>query len=262
MIKAFAVDDEQLSLDRFEILLEGFDDVTLVGTATNGQAALEAIGAGQPDVLFLDVEMPGLDGFDVAERVARAGGAAPLVVFITAYPNFAPEAFDSGAIDFLTKPVRLSRLAACLDRVRAALEGRIARDRLEDLLGQLEMLRSRRLPGEEEHDYLWVQRHGEAVRLDLSHVERICAEGEYVRLFIGGKSYLHRESLTAMAERMDSSRFTRVHRSHLVRRERVVSIVRRGVGGYALTLEDGIVVPVGRRYRSVVRAFAAGPKQA
>jgi DNA-binding LytR/AlgR family response regulator len=257
MIRAFIIDDEPLSVARLMVLLRRLNDVQVIGSATEPTEAIDKIRQDNPDVLFVDIEMPGMDGFDVIESIARLGGPAPLVVFVTAFPKFAADAYDTGVIDFITKPVRFDRLCACVERVREALESRIARDRLKELLEQLEQLRGQHTGQlQTEHRYLWVQRRGEAIRVDLDRLERVSAEGEYVRLFVGGRDYLHRGSVTALAAMLDPANYLRVHRSHIVRIDAVVSIHRRATGSYSLILESGVALPVGRRYRHVIRSFS------
>ena len=141
MIRVLVVDDETLAVDRLRGLLSHFEDIEVAGTAHSGDAALDLAATLRPDAILLDVEMPILDGFDVVEELARLGGAKPLIVFVTAFPRFAASAFDTGAIDFLTKPVRLTRLEAAFDRLRRAIEDRTANERLRELAGQLEALR-------------------------------------------------------------------------------------------------------------------------
>ena len=258
MIRAFVADDEALALDRTCDLLSRFPDVEIVGTATGGAAALERIAALAPDVLLLDIEMPGLDGFEIVEALARDDSVKPLIIFVTAFPQFAAPAFDTGAIDFLTKPVRLDRLETTLHRLRRALADRSAGQRLRELSSQLEALRRERSGPR----HLWVQTRGESVRVDLDRIERVAAEGEYVRLFLPEGSYLHRDSVSRMAERLDPDRFVRVHRSHIVSRRGLVGVRRRATGSYQLVTAGGAAVPVGRSYRAVVREILArGPPQ-
>ncbi|HEY0414512.1 MAG TPA: response regulator transcription factor [Allosphingosinicella sp.] len=257
MIRVFAADDEALALDRLSDLLGRFADVELVGSATSGKAALEQILALRPDAVLLDIEMPLLDGFDVVEALARGEGTKPLIVFVTAFPHFAATAFDTGAIDLLTKPVRLTRLETAMQRVRQALVDRNANERLRELAGQLEALRRERNAELGERNHLWVQSRGESIRVDLDKVERIAAEGEYVRLFVGEASYLHRESVTGMADRLNPHRFMRIHRSNIVDRDRVVSVRRRATGSYQVVTDRGITLPVGRSYRRAVRTLLA-----
>ncbi|MDB5692943.1 MAG: DNA-binding response regulator [Alphaproteobacteria bacterium] len=256
-MQAIVVDDEGLAVARLCGLLARFDDVSVVGKAANGGEALELMAAHRPDALFLDIEMPVLDGFDVVEEIARRGDLAPLIVFVTAFPNFAAAAFETGAIDFLTKPVRFNRLEVAVQRLRRALDTRSSEERLQHLVGQLEALRRERVPGWDEQRFLWVQSRGETMRVDLERVDRIAAEGEYVRLFLGEVSHLHRGSVTDMAGRLNEERFVRIHRSHIVRKEKVVSVKRRATGGYQLTMEGGIVVPVGRSYRGALATIVA-----
>lgn len=255
MIRALIVDDEPLSLARLRVLLGRFEDVEVVAAAENGSVALQLLSTTNADVLFLDVEMPGMDGFDLLEALGSEGPQVPLIVFVTAFPRFAADAFDTGAVDFLTKPIRTERMGRALERVRKALQDRIARQRLQELLLQLDQLRSIRTNIDSKRDYLWVQRRGEAVRLDLDKLDRIAAEGEYVRLFIDSQEYLHRASVTAMAARLDDRRYVRVHRSHIVRRDQVASIRRKPTGSYSLILTGGQTVPIGRRYRHLIASL-------
>ncbi|MEO8375629.1 MAG: LytTR family DNA-binding domain-containing protein [Sphingomonas bacterium] len=257
MIRAILCDDEMLALDRLADMIHRIDGIEIAGTAGNGVAALEVVAEEQPDLIFLDIEMPALDGFDVVEELNRRGGAAPLIVFVTAYPQFAAHAFDTGAIDFLTKPVRLGRLETAIERARAAIESRDARSRLGDLALQLQALRDERGSDFRAGNYLWVQRRSETVRVDLDLVDWIQAEGEYVRLHLDAASYLHREPLSAILQRLDARRFVRIHRSHIVNRDRIVAVRRRATGGYKIVISGDRELPVGRSYRSLVNVVIA-----
>ena len=257
MIRLLLCDDELLAVQRLQDLLERIEGVEVVGSAASGTAALAEIASLAPDAVLLDVEMPALDGFDVVEELARTSGAPPLIVFVTAYPHFAATAFETGAIDFLTKPIRLGRLRIAIARVRQSTEDRSARSRLTDLAGQLDALRRERSGDVAEHRHIWVQRRGETVRVDLDRVDWVAAEGEYVRLFLGEASYLHRESLTAILEQLDPQRFTRIHRSYIVNHDRIASIRRLATGSYQLTTDVGKHLPVGRSYRRIVRDMMA-----
>lgn len=248
-------DDEPLAIERLRDLIGRVAGAEIVGVATDGRAALDAVADHAPDALLLDVEMPALDGFDVVEALAKGDGPSPLIVFVTAYPQFAAHAFDTGAIDFLTKPVRLARLEVALDRVRRAMEDRSAASRLGDLARQLETLRAERRGDQPGGGHLWVQRRGESVRIDLAQVDRVQAEGEYVRLFYGAASYLHREPISSLLERFDPARFVRIHRSHIINRDRIAAIRRRPAGGYTIVTNGDELLPVGRNYRSVVKTL-------
>jgi DNA-binding LytR/AlgR family response regulator len=254
MIRAFIIDDEPLAVARLNVLLSRFNDVEIVGSATDASEALQEISRCNPDALFVDVEMPDIDGFDLIEAVGKLPGEAPLIIFVTAYPKFAVDAFDKGAIDFVTKPVRVDRLGSSVERLRSAIQSRIARDRLNELVEQLDELRAQHAGGSvSQRRFLWINRRGELIRLDLDRLERAAADGEYVRLFINGQEYLHRASVSGLMTMVDPNAYVRVHRSHIIRRDRVVSIGRRAAGGHFLFLESGARIPVGRRFRDAIR---------
>lgn len=261
-LRILACDDEPLALERLTDMLARLPDVMLAGSAENGRDTLSLIAAARPDVLLLDIEMPRLDGFDVVEELAAqlrgVGSPPPLIIFVTAYPRFAAQAFDSGALDFLTKPVRFARLEQAVARARRALDDREAHRRLDELARQLDALRAERAGEGPESRHLWVQRRGELVRVDLDKIDWIRAEGEYVRLFCGETSYLHRDLISAIIERLDERRFVRVHRSVIVNRERVASIKRARHGAIKLVLDSGEELPVGRTYRRDARTMTAG----
>ncbi|URW74593.1 LytTR family DNA-binding domain-containing protein [Sphingomonas donggukensis] len=255
MIRVLICDDEPLAVERLRDLVLRLPGTEVVGTATDGRAALAGVAEHRPDAVLLDIEMPALDGFDVVEALAGAEGTPPLIVFVTAYPQFAAHAFDTGAIDFLTKPVRLARLDTAIERVRRALDDRSAAARLADLAAQVETLRAERRGEPSQTGHLWVQRRGENVRIDLAQVDRVQSEGEYVRIHHGDASYLHREPISTLIDRFEPQKFVRIHRSHIVNRDRVASIRRRPAGGYTIVTDTGELLPVGRNYRAVVRTL-------
>jgi len=253
MLRALLCDDEPLALDRLGDLLGRISGVEVVAQAGDGETALAAIDDHKPDVVFLDVEMPVLDGFDVVEQLARSATAAPLIVFVTAYPQFAASAFDTGAIDFLTKPVRFGRLETAIGRLRRAIEDRSARARLREIAAQLEHLREERETHTHRSRHLWISTRGGMVRIDLDTVVWVQAEGEYVRLHMAANSHLHREPISALINRLDPARYVRIHRSYIVDRDAVASVRRRGTGGYVVRLDNGQELPVGRNYRTEAR---------
>lgn len=257
MLRAAVCDDEPLALDRLADMLRRLPGVEIVAVAGNGDAALAAIAEHRPDVVFLDVEMPLLDGFDVVEQLARADGASPLIVFVTAYPQFAVHAFDSGAIDFLTKPVRLGRLETALHRVRGAIADRSAQERLREIAGQLDQLRAEREMHIGHHRHLWVSQRGIMVRVDLDALLWVQSEGEYVRLHLSNADYLHREPIGALLNRLDQRRYARIHRSYIVDRDQVIAVRRSATGGYSVRIASGEELPVGRNFRAEAHAIVA-----
>lgn len=250
-LRAIIVDDEPLAVDRMTALLAVLANVELVGTASNGREACAILQAGGVDLMFLDVEMPQLDGFDLIEQLNRQAIPLPYIVLVTAHQIHAPMAFDTGVTDFLTKPVRLSRLETAVARVAQANNDSLMLSRIGEL-GRAEPASD--APTASDND-LWVQRRGEAIRIDLSRINRLQAEGEYVRLFIDGTYYLHREALSNLAERLDGSRYIRIHRSSVIQRGDVAALRRQSTGSYQVELRDGTVLPVGRTYRRVVRSL-------
>ena len=244
-------DDELLAVERLTRMLSRIEDIAIEGTAQNGRDALALIARTAPDAIFLDIEMPALDGFDVVEALATVpGGPPPLIVFVTAYPQFAAHAFDTGAIDFLIKPVRSARLETAVERIRAMLGRRDAERRLEELASQLDALRAESRAMTAPANEIWVHRRAERVRVDLDTVDLVQAEGEYVRLFVGAQSYLHRASVGSIVAQLDPARFMRVHRSFVVRLDLIAKIRRKMAGSYMLALSDGREIPLGRHYRA------------
>jgi len=252
-LRIVIVDDEPLALDHLEVLLAQISQTHIIGRFTAASEAIEVISALDADLVLLDVEMPKLDGFDVVEAIARRTptmSAPPLVCFVTAYPRFAAEAFDTGALDFLCKPVRLSRLEKTVARAREALHRHAASRRLDELLGQLETLRARIPP--DDHQRLWIPQGRDTICLGIDDIVWIQAEGEYVRIHMSDRSYLVRRSISALAEDLIDAGFHRVHRSTIVNQSAIISI-RSNRGGMQVILSGGVQLPIGRKFRSAVR---------
>lgn len=260
-LRVMMCDDEPLALDRLGTLLESCAGVELAGAMLSGRQLLDEVQAIKPTLILLDIEMPQIDGFDVVEALSRMAWpeteTPPLVVFVTAHPEFAVEAFDSGALDFISKPVRLSRLEQGLQRARDAAEQMEARRRLAELSDQLEELKRARAGVREGH-HIWVRKGAETVRVEIGAIDWIGAEGEYIRFHAGEDSYLERGSLTDAAERFAVHGFVRIHRSGIVNPERVASIEKTRWGGLVVRLASGTQVPVGRKYRQAAQALTAG----
>lgn len=252
-VRVLIVDDEQLALGRLSRLLEQLDNVEIVGALDEASEAIAAIGRLHPDLLLLDVEMPQLDGFDVVEALIRQSASRdstpPLIAFVTAYPHFALEAFDTGAIDFICKPVRLPRLEKTLARARGALAARDAAKRLDDLRANLQDLREATAHVEERH--FWVRNRGELIRITTGDVQWIEAQACYVHLHLLDRSYLVRNTIGSLAAQLADDGYVRIHKSALVNRSKVVR-VKSGTGRLSLVLEGGAEVRVGRKYRNAV----------
>ena len=259
-IRALICDDEPLALDRLGDLLSRCPEVEVLGSLLAAGDLVEALGRGDANVVFLDIEMPRMDGFDVVEALSRmawnGGTEPPLIIFVTAHPELAANAFNSGALDFISKPVRLSRLEQALERARRAIERREAGRRLAELSAQLEELK--RLCADTEADqHIWVRKGAETIRLEVQTIDWIEAEGEYVRIHAGASSFLERGSLTDATARLAPFGFVRIHRSAVINPEQVVAVEKSGWGGLVLRLGSGARVSVGRKYREVARALTA-----
>lgn len=233
IVRALAVDDEPLAIERMQILCAGLAEVELVGTAHDAAAALRLIAALKPDLLFLDIAMPGMSGLDLARALAGQP-APPLIVFITAFDNHAVAAFDIAAVDYLMKPIDSARLARAVAR---------AAERLGEPVASTPWLTE-----------FWVPHRGDVIRLAANDIDYVEAERDYMRLHAGSRSFLIHQTITALEQRLDPAQFLRIHRSVIVRRDRIARLVRDGGGGAGgVALASGMVLPVGRTYAAGVR---------
>jgi two-component system LytT family response regulator len=238
-LRALVVDDEPVARRRLQRMLARLGDVDAVGEAGDGAEALAAINALSPDVVFLDVRMPGMDGL----AVATGDHPLPPIVFVTAFDQHAVDAFEAGAVDYLLKPVREERLRRALDRVRA----RLAADETRDLRPLLESLSTAARPPR------IAARQGATTRLfDPREIARIQALDKYASFQLDGARYLLDESLTALEQRLARWGFLLVHRSELVNLARVKALRDTG-RGWLVELADGQRAPVSRRRLVMLR---------
>jgi DNA-binding LytR/AlgR family response regulator len=251
-LRILIVDDEPLAVRRLTALLRAIPDVEVAGTASEGHAALELMERLAPDVVLLDIKMPGLDGLEVLRRL---GERAPAVIFVTAFAEHAPDAFELAATDYLLKPVEPARLTLALQRARAGLAARTAAERLEELERVLAQVRGEPRPRWERH--IWATHRSERVSVPVDELELVTAEGDYVRLFAGGGSYLLRQPIGQLEQRLDPELFLRVHRSAIVRRDRVRRIRRRR-GAAVLVMASGAEVAVARRMTAQLAQLFGG----
>ena len=233
------VDDEPLAVERLQLLLARCPGASVVGTANDGEAALRIAEAVSPDVVLLDIAMPGMDGIDVARALSESP-IDPAVVFVTAFDNFAVAAFDVAAIDYLMKPVEHHRLERALERVGAHLAG----DRRPT---------GRRAPAHVEE--FWVPDMSGLVRIAATDIERITAERDYMRLHVGARSWLIHRTIAKLEEDLDPALFIRVHRSAICRRSAVTGLRRQATGALTVSLANGDRAPVGRTYSSGLRVL-------
>lgn len=254
-MRVVIVDDEHLALRRLEHLLARAEDVEVVARCHDGESALAAIADAKPDAVFLDVKMPMLDGFGVADAIAGEDG--PAIVFVTAYDEFAVGAFETRALDYLLKPIEEERLGRSLSRLRDDLRRRKTDERIAELQTVLEDLRGARTaaglaPRDAE---FWIRERGRIVKLADAEIEWIEAERDYVRLHTDGRAHMLRNTMQNMEGRLDPSRFVRVHRSAIVNVAHVAAVRVTPTGGRVLQLTSGDEVRVGRSYESAVNAL-------
>jgi two-component system response regulator AlgR len=239
-VKVLVVDDEPLAVERLQLLLARLDGVTLVGTANDGEGALRIAEAVTPDLVLLDIAMPGMDGIDVARALSEST-VDPAVVFVTAFDNFAVAAFDVAAIDYLMKPVEPERLLRALDRVRAHMAG-----------GR----RAAGKPASAHVEEFWVPDHSGLVRIAASDIHRVTAERDYMRLHVGARSWLIHRTIGKLEEDLDPALFLRVHRSVILRRDTITGLYRDDAGHWTARLADGGEQRIGRSYVDEVKRFA------
>jgi DNA-binding LytR/AlgR family response regulator len=254
-LRVIAIDDEPLALRRLEWCLQDVPDVALVGKTGHPQRGLELIRTLAPDVVLLDVEMPELSGFELIDALGTLDNAPmPEIVFVTAFDHFAVKAFAVSAVDYLLKPVERSRLIEALERARVRRELRDAQARVRELREIIDNLRvERRSESQKRYETeLWIREGDARVRVPVEMIERLEADGDYVRLHVGQRVRLMRARLGDLAERLDPARFVRVHRSEIVRHDLISAIRRHESGRTFAVLAGGREVPVSRRYVSRV----------
>jgi len=241
-VTVLVVDDEPIARAGLKAMLTGFDWIEVIGEAADGQSAVQAIETLQPELVFLDVQMPGLLGTDVLRHIDHR----PFVIFTTAYSQHAVTAFELGAVDYLMKPFGAERLAVAMERVRGAIGEPASVDAIERLSGALAGGPITRL----------FARVGNAiVPIPLDRVSRLEADGDYVVAHVGGSRHLLHLSLSRLVTRLDPKRFTQVHRAHVVNLDHVRAFKRDGRGNLEAELTDGTRVPVSRPRAQELRSL-------
>ena len=227
-LRVVIVDDELLARQRIEDLLAKEPNVEIVGEARDGNEAVDVIRELRPDLVFLDVQMPGRTGMEVAEELGA--GALPATIFTTAYERFALKAFDVAAIDYLVKPFDDERFAQALARARKAIEARPA-------------------PKHEYLERIPVESRGQIRVVPVALIDYITASGPYAELHIGDRTFAIREKMQTLEEKLDPAVFFRIHRSAIVRLDRIDTLLHAAGGDYAVRLKDGTELSVSRSRR-------------
>jgi len=236
-LRTLIVDDEPLAVERLQVLCRQIGGLEVVGTAADGATALREAGALAPDLVLLDMTMPEIDGLGVA-RVLSGADNAPALVFVTAHDSFAVEAFDLDAVDYVLKPVAPERLARAIRRA-VARRGEARERQTSPWIAEF-----------------WVPHRSELLRIAAGDVDRIDAERDYVRLHVGDRSYLLLQTVTGLEARLDPAMFIRLHRSTILRRDRIVGLRHDGLGVWSAELADGSAVRIGRTYLPKAKAMA------
>jgi two-component system LytT family response regulator len=244
VIRVLIVDDEPIARRGIRQQLRGEADLEVIGECGDGAAAIDAIMELAPDLVFLDIQMPEVGGFDVVEAIGVA--RMPAVVFVTAYDEHALRAFDVHAVDYVLKPIDRHRFRTAVERARRRLAhapGQLDR-RIAAALGEL---------GRPAHDYakrLAIKGDGRVILVDVDEVDRLEAAGNYVEVHSGARHHLVRETMASLEARLDPARFVRVSRSSIVNADRVRELQPMFNGDFVVVLRDGTKVSGSRRYRT------------
>jgi two-component system LytT family response regulator len=265
-IRTIIVDDEPLARRGLELRLQGATDIVIVRQCANGREAIASIAEDQPDLMFLDIQMPGISGLDVVAQVPQE--SMPMVVFVTAFDRYAIDAFEAHALDYLLKPVDEARLAAALDRVRAQYQQRQALAQREQLMALLADLTGKgeispdalaqttgvpTPPATRRYATMLPIRSGrETLRLDVATIDWIDAAGDYMCLHAAGQTHVLRATMKELEEMLDPLVFQRVHRSTIVNLARVRSLRPHLNGECFLKLQSGQEIKLSRSFRDKV----------
>ena len=263
-LTALVVDDEKLAREGLALRLEALGSVDILEQCENGRAALRAITAYEPDVVFLDIQMPGISGFDLISQIQ--GDAMPMLVFVTAFDAFAIDAFQFHAVDYLLKPVEQDRLQAAVNR---CLERKADRTASADKHRLLEMVVSLSGKSEDAIRDVLLTDHMQEHRIDrlaikdgsstsfvsIRDIDWIDAAGDYMCVHVGNQTHIMRTTMKELESKLDASVFQRVHRSTIVNLERVEKVSSHMNGEYYLTLIGGSTLKMSRSYKNKIKHF-------
>ncbi|ABC64624.1 LytR/AlgR family response regulator transcription factor [Erythrobacter litoralis] len=261
-IRTILVDDEKLAIQGLQLRLEPFEDVEIIGTCSNGREAIRKIKTEKPDLVFLDIQMPGFDGFSVVKGIMEI--EPPLIVFVTAFQEHAIRAFEANAVNYLMKPVDEEKLADTIERVRQRLAEKKSADEAEKLKNVLtevapeaaeEFSEGEGETSERFEKLINVKDRGQIFRVEVESIEYIEAAGDYMCIYTGDNSLILRETMKDLEKRLDPRKFQRVHRSTIINLDQVRQVKPHTNGECFLLLDSGAEVKVSRSYRDVVARF-------
>lgn len=271
-IRTLVVDDESLARRGLVVRLQDFPEVELLDECASARQALQLIGDLQPDLVFLDIQMPGMNGFELLREVQAQGYKMPLIVFVTAYDQYAIKAFEVRVIDYLLKPVDHERLATSLARIGKTLELREQESQhqrivnlladatgedCEDILKRLasgEEIGSARYP-----EHIAIKESGEITRVSINSIEWIDAAGDYMCIHASNETHILRRTMKELEEELNPQRFQRIHRSAIVNLDQVEKLCSRQNGEYHLVLRNGKELKVSRSYKDRIKRLILNP---
>jgi two-component system LytT family response regulator len=260
-LRAIVVDDEKLARRGLALRLAEFDQVELIAECANGQEALQVIGAESPDLVFLDIQMPGMDGFDMVCELQA--DAMPLIIFVTAFDQYAIDAFKVHAVDYLLKPIEEERLQEAVERAvaRHALESPDSKERLMALVsGRNEASSAKELVADDTTPRSWPERltikdGNEFQFIKIADIAWVDAAGDYMCVHADGKTHIMRTTMKRLEASLNPDTFIRVHRSSIVNTNAIASAASHLNGEYVLTLDGGAKLKVSRSYRDKITSL-------
>lgn len=241
ILRTIIVDDEPLAIERLQFLCTSVPHIEIIGTASDGQAAIELARVLNPDLMLLDIGMPNMDGISAARALAMLPHK-PAIIFVTAYDNFAVEAFDLDIVDYVLKPVSPERLNRAITRASAGIKQPVKTEIP--------------IPSGDYASEFWVSHRSELIRVAAVDIERIEAERDYMRLFTGGRSYLLHQTISTLEQRLHPETFLRIHRSHIIRRDLIIGLRHEGGGVWHAVLDAEFSIRIGRKYLADVKRIA------
>jgi two-component system LytT family response regulator len=248
VIRTVIADDEQLARQKLRFFLGSESGVELVAEAHNGGQAVSVIRAHRPDLLLLDIQMPDLNGFQVLAEIPPA--EMPVVIFTSAYDQYAIRAFEAHALDYLLKPFDQDRLHQAILRARVELSKTQDREITHRILELLSLVKTEKQPVPEFDERLVIKTKGRIVFLNLDEIDWVEASANYVRLNVGKESYLYRETVSRISERLNPNLFIRVHRSMIVNVRKIKELIPVNSGEYIVILKNGKELSCSRGYRA------------
>lgn len=266
-LRTLVVDDEELARERLKVLLEAFGDIEIIGEARDGEEAIERIVDLKPDLVFLDIQMPGIDGFEVLRKLPPED--MPIVVFVTAFDDYAIKAFEANALDYILKPIEDERLSEALERVRDTLDLKRALKHKKSLLKlvgditgepvtSMEEIKAKGVDAlkKKEVPKLAIKDAGTTTWVPQDEIDWIDAAGDYMCVHAGGETHIMRMTMKKLEAELDPDYLQRIHRSTIVNIHRVTEMRAHINGEYFLTLKGGNTVKLSRTYKDKLKLFS------